>query len=520
MKREIQPALIGTGGKYAIRLEEKYGVKITFPREKEGAPASKPDEVLIRGGRKGVAAAKTELLDAAAFESESRQSASFTVPSGSVAQIVGKGGATINGIKAETSAQIDIDKASGESATTTITLRGDKKSIAAAKTAILAVVDSLGQETSVSMTIDPKYHRSLIGQGGGKLRDLITNAGGPSEGFRQAGLVNFPRPGDDATDQVRLRGESKLVVQLQAALAAQVEAMRNTIILGVAVPAAQHASKIGRGGNSLQDLQRKSGAIVHFPGSRQYGNIGDIENSSDLEGTDAADIVKVIGTKEAIAVAAELLQQDTSRPASRQPQSRTIPDLPSRTVPIPTKYYHAITSQPNLLRQIRGAGGYLNFPQPAPPRSAAKPKANGDDLAAKTARIDLNGGDDTSASEGDWELRQNFEEADEAEMDWMIRAKEEDLDKVVAMLTEAVEKAKAASHGECGLRTFSIIDASVGLLSGLPRSAFPRIIGSKGATISRLRADTGADINVGKDDDLITITGGETAGALGRLVTD
>ena len=32
----------------------------------------------------------------------------------------------------------------------------------------------------------------------------------------------------------------------------------------------------------------------------------------------------------------------------------------------------------------------------------------------------------------------------------------------------------------------------------------------RGATISHLRSDTGADIQVGKDDDLITITGGES----------
>lgn len=72
----------------------------------------------------------------------------------------------------------------------------------------------------------------------------------------------------------------------------------------------------------------------------------------------------------------------------------------------------------------------------------------------------------------------------------------------------------------------------VGVLAGIPRSAFPRIIGSKsvdfsiacqsmgahfwwrcdvgrGATIARLRAETGAEIQVGKQDDYITLTGGE-----------
>ena len=51
-----------------IRLEDKYGVKITFPREAtewEGKTREtlSPDEVLVKGGKKGVAGAKAELLD-------------------------------------------------------------------------------------------------------------------------------------------------------------------------------------------------------------------------------------------------------------------------------------------------------------------------------------------------------------------------------------------------------------------------------------------------------------------------
>ena len=65
---QYHSSLIGQGGKYAIRLEEKYSVKITFPRQSadfEGKTREqlKPDEVLVKGGKKGVAGAKSELLD-------------------------------------------------------------------------------------------------------------------------------------------------------------------------------------------------------------------------------------------------------------------------------------------------------------------------------------------------------------------------------------------------------------------------------------------------------------------------
>lgn len=66
---QFHSSLIGQSGKYVIRLEEKYAVKITFPRESqengEGKTREslKTDEVLIKGGRKGVASAKSELLE-------------------------------------------------------------------------------------------------------------------------------------------------------------------------------------------------------------------------------------------------------------------------------------------------------------------------------------------------------------------------------------------------------------------------------------------------------------------------
>ena len=68
--RKYHPSLIGQGGKSVIRLEENYNVKITFPRDsgheedsKGKDHASKGDEVTVKGGKKGVASAKAELLE-------------------------------------------------------------------------------------------------------------------------------------------------------------------------------------------------------------------------------------------------------------------------------------------------------------------------------------------------------------------------------------------------------------------------------------------------------------------------
>ena len=58
--------IIGQGGKYVTRLQDTYAVRIQFPSADAAAAANgegkqKPDEVVLRGGKKGVEQAKSEL---------------------------------------------------------------------------------------------------------------------------------------------------------------------------------------------------------------------------------------------------------------------------------------------------------------------------------------------------------------------------------------------------------------------------------------------------------------------------
>ena len=46
---------------------------------------------------------------------------------------------------------------------------------------------------------------------------------------------------------------------------------------------------------------------MHFPGSRSYNSVGEIENAEDLKDADPKEIVKVIGSEEATSKAIEQL---------------------------------------------------------------------------------------------------------------------------------------------------------------------------------------------------------------------
>ncbi|KAH9083451.1 SCP160 protein [Lactarius deliciosus] len=482
---QYHSGLIGYGGKYVIRLEEKYNVKITFPRSvpesSEGRTREnlKPDEVFVKGGKRGVAGAKSELLDAAEFEKESNNVVQFTVPTRAIPRILGKGGAIINQIKDDTDAAIDLDKAEdrGEA---TVTCRGSKKAITAAKAAIQAIVDQIGEEATEVFTIENKFHKTLIGGGGQGLRNLIVRCGGPADPKVQAGLVRFPRPGEEPKDEVRLRGESSLIKKLKAELEKVTAELRDRVVLGVQVPAVAHSALIGRGGRNLINFQNQHNVQVQFPGSNSYRSTGEPENTEELSDVAPEELVKVMGPKAAVEQAIEQLK---SQADNATPQG-SITD----SISVPLKYHDAVTRQGSIFRTLRTYGVEAEL-STQPSRSATPSRPS--NSATPAARVD---DVEESVTEAQWEVVDNYTDAEEGESTWTLKGRDQGgIDRAKTTITQAIEKAQAATH--------------VGFLTLPDRSSFPRIVGAKGSNIARLHDMTGAHILVGRDHSTITITG-------------
>ena len=278
--------------------------------------------------------ANNSVVQAVEFEKETSNVVKFTVPTKSVARILGRGGANINEIKDETGAQIDIDKSNENPEITNITCRGTKKAIAAAKASIMAIAEQVGQEVTVTMNIERKFHRSIIGPGGQGLRDLVTRCGGPSDPKQQASLIRllvvhlisiivfnkllslFSPHQSEPSDEVRLRGDAAIVKKLQQELEKIAAELRDRVVLFVEVPHVQHRALIGRNGQHLNDLQKRTGAQVQFPGSRSYNQLGEAENAADFKDADPQDLVKVSGSRAACEKAAEELS--VSFPCNRR----------------------------------------------------------------------------------------------------------------------------------------------------------------------------------------------------------
>ncbi|KAI0032235.1 hypothetical protein K488DRAFT_86037 [Vararia minispora EC-137] len=487
---QYHSSLIGQNGKYVIRLEERYSVRIIFPREAaEGGEGRtreplKPDEVLVKGGRKGVAQAKTELLEAVEFEKESNNVIKFTVVARAVPRILGKGGVRINEIKAETDAQIDVDKSVEDSGVVQITCRGSKKAIAAAKALIQEIADQVNEETISTIKVDARFHRTLIGPGGSGLKDIINRCGGPSDTKAQASLVRFPRQGEEPNDEVRLRGDAALVKKLQAEIERLVGELRDRVIIGVEVPASQHRALIGRGGQKLIDFQSKFNVQVQYPGSHSYHSAGKPENEDELASCASENLVKISGPRANVQKAVDEMK-NIAKPAA--------PESVTDTISVPLKYQHAVSQQGNFFRNLRSSY-HVTVDQSAMPTKSAVPTKPTNGSAAPAARIDDVG--EAPAAEVQWEVTTNYTDAEEGESTWTLKGRDAaSVERAKKAVQDAIAKAEAMSH--------------VGFLTLPDRGSFPRIVGAKGANIVRLHAETGADITVSRENNTIVIMGSE-----------
>jgi len=160
------------------------------------------------------------------------------------------------------------------------------------------------------------------------------------------------------------------------------------------------------------------------------------------------------------------------------------------TLIIPLKYHHNITSQNNIFRTLRAHGVTVEQSRlPEKPPQSRLPATNG-----TGARIDDN-------NEGDgveWHVVANYQDAEVGDSEWTLKARDDEaLKHGKRILNDALEHAQSSSH--------------VGYLTLADRSVFPRIVGAKGANVARLRAETGADITVGREDNTIVIVGTEGA---------
>lgn len=180
--------LIGRQGEGVNRLQEKYNVRIQFPRSnnvnddqsvadtssevgtpRHGRPNQSPDEVIIRGPRQGADKARSDLLELYQYYKDHAYTATVSVAQKQIPSLMGRGGAEMDRLRTETNAHIEVPSsqdAKDSSGRVEIKIKGQKQAVGAAKAELEKRAKMFDDIVTKMIAVDKKHHQALIGAGG------------------------------------------------------------------------------------------------------------------------------------------------------------------------------------------------------------------------------------------------------------------------------------------------------------------------------------------------------------------
>ena len=171
--QQYHSIIIGSEGSTVRRLEDRYHVRINFPRsgkgEDSGESKQAPDEIVIKGSKKEVEEARKEVTDLWKYEADNSHTATISVSARSIGFMFKNASKDIKQLREESSARIMIpqeDKSADPETKLEIRIKGQKDAVQHAKSVLSAIAANAENTSSRTITVDKKFHRSLIGPGG------------------------------------------------------------------------------------------------------------------------------------------------------------------------------------------------------------------------------------------------------------------------------------------------------------------------------------------------------------------
>ncbi|KAI1388026.1 putative RNA binding effector protein Scp160 [Hypoxylon trugodes] len=472
--------LIGAQGSQILRLQNRYAVHINFPKSAKpgkdddsvadaaseaGKPRRQqaPDEVTIRGPKKGADEARDEIFSLYQYLKENSFITTVTVQQKQLPSLIGSGGAGMDELRQTTGAKIDIpnDRNEAEDALVEIQIKGTKAQVAAAKKIIEEKKAVFDETVTKTLEIDRKWHKNLIGPGGSTLRDIVIKAGGPEDRRLQARTIQFPKQDADG-NSIRIEGRQDVVDKIIASIQSLVSDRESQVAETVEVPVEKHRSLIGRGGEAKRQLESQFNVSIDIP-----------RQGSGLTG------VKVVGQPAAVEKAKEHLLS-------------TIKEQQGETIQVPRKYHHAISENGQFFRRLRSEqkitvdhAGHSVPPKPKP--SSTRTNTGSLPLITDDA--------ESSLDAHSWSIVDNASSED-GDIPWVLRGNPENIEKAKKVITAALEQAQKNN--------------TTGYLVLPDPSTYRHVIGQGGSKVNSIRKQSGCKINVPRDqarDEAIEILG-------------
>jgi rRNA processing protein Krr1/Pno1 len=491
IKSQYHRDLIGPKGSQVNRLQDRYNVRINFPRTAvanndddaatEGGASQRnyrtqaPDEVIIRGPRRGADEAREELLNLYQWTMDNSYTDSVSVAQSQIPSLIGSGGREMENLRAMTGCQIDVPgvrEAADPSGRAEIRLKGTKKQVEEAKKLLQERAKVFDDTVVKTIDVDKKHHRSLIGTSGANIRNIVTAAGGPDNNRDLARMVRFPRA--DAEDStIRVEGPKAVVEKIIASIEQQAATLDNQVTETIDVSPEKHRLLIGRGGETRRNIESQFAIQLDIPKQNVTGP--------------ARNHIKITGEPSAVKSAKEHILD-------------LVKGQEGETVQVPSHLHHVISDNGRFFRRLRSeykvtvdhAGHQIPARQSQAEGGKSRKSANGSTLPLITDEDTTSGAEEKHS----WEVVDNNPSGESTEtIPWILRGPADNLAKALQALEAALE---AASKPSC-----------TGYLILPDPRVYRHVVGRGGATVDGIRKKTGTKVHVPKDqkDEAISITG-------------
>jgi polyribonucleotide nucleotidyltransferase len=470
--------LIGAQGGQIHRLQNRYNVHINFPRTAKptkddesvadaasdsGKPQRQqaPDEVTIRGPKKGADEARDELFSLFQYLKDNSFTATVTVQQKQLPSLIGSGGSAMDELRQATGAKVDIpnDRNEVQDGLVEIQIKGTKSQVANAKKIIEEKKAVFDDTVTKTIDVDRKWHKTLIGPGGSTLRDLVIKAGGPEDRRLQARTIQFPKQDADG-NTIKIEGRTDVVDKIIESINSTISERESQVTETFDVPIEKHRSLIGRGGEAKRQLESQFSVSIDIPrqGSSSTG-------------------VKLVGLPSDVEKAKEHILS-------------LVKEQSGETVQVPRKYHHAISENGQFFRRLRNdhkvTVDHQGQSLPSKPQPS-NTRANNGALPLIT--------DDADSDVHSWNVV-DAASSDEGDIPWVLKGNAENVAKAKNAIAAALEQAQKNN--------------AIGYLVLPDPSTYRYVIGQGGSKVNAIRRQSGCKINVPRDqarDEAIEIVG-------------